>query len=131
MQSIDLSKVRLLTFNAYYIALAGLYLLICSTVETRFFPDPDYPVTSGLFIGLGVQFCILGVRIILMQKKLHYSGEIQIVSTIISILINLVILLYLAYSEKNFSLMIGFFIAHNLNILNIAFITNLSVKKND
>ena len=66
-----------------------------------------------------------------MQRKFKYSGEIQIASAFLSIILNFGVIVYLLYSVNNFSLIFGFFIAHNLNILNIALITNLSVKKND
>ena len=66
-----------------------------------------------------------------MQKQLKRSGEIQISFAFLSILINIIVLIVLISIKNNFSLVFGFFIAHNLNILNIAFITTRSVKKND
>ena len=131
MNALDLSKVSLLKFNAYYALAMGIYLLISSTLEERFFPNPELAFTNGLFIGLIVQFCILNLRIILMQKQLKRSGEIQISFAFLSILINIIVLIVLISIKNNFSLVFGFFIAHNLNILNIAFITTRSVKKND
>ena len=131
MNALDLSKVSLLKFNAYYALATGIYLLVSSTLEERFFPNPELAFTNGLFIGLIVQFCILNLRIILMQKQLKRSGEIQISFAFLSILINIIVLIVLISIKNNFSLVFGFFIAHNLNILNIAFITTRSVKKND
>ncbi|MBK6606003.1 MAG: hypothetical protein KBF99_18280 [Leptospiraceae bacterium] len=131
MNALDLSKVSLLKFNAYYALAMGVYLLISSTLEERFFPNPELAFTNGLFIGLIVQFSILNLRIVLMQKQLKRSGEIQISFAFLSILINIIVLIVLISIKNNFSLVFGFFIAHNLNILNIAFITTRSVKKND
>ena len=131
MNALDLSKVSLLKFNAYYALAMGIYLLISSTLEERFFPNPELAFTNGLFIGLIVQFSILNLRIVLMQKQLKRSGEIQISFAFLSILINIIVLIVLISIKNNFSLVFGFFIAHNLNILNIAFITTRSVKKND
>ena len=93
--------------------------------------DWHYQLSTGVFLGLVIQFFILNIRIILMQRKFKYSGEIQIASAFLSIILNFGVIVYLLYSVNNFSLIFGFFIAHNLNILNIALITNLSVKKND
>ena len=131
MNALDLSKVSLLKFNAYYALATGIYLLVSSTLEERFFPNPELAFTNGLFIGLIVQFSILNLRIVLMQKQLKRSGEIQISFVFLSILINIIVLIVLISIKNNFSLVFGFFIAHNLNILNIAFITTRSVKKND
>ncbi|HRG46934.1 MAG TPA: hypothetical protein PLX69_13395 [Leptospiraceae bacterium] len=131
MNALDLSKVSLLKFNAYYALATGIYLLVSSTLEERFFPNPELAFTNGLFIGLIVQFSILNLRIVLMQKQLKRSGEIQISFAFLSILINIIVLIVLISIKNNFSLVFGFFIAHNLNILNIAFITTRSVKKND
>ena len=131
MIALDLSKVSLLKFNAYYALATGIYLLVSSTLEERFFPNPELAFTNGLFIGLIVQFSILNLRIVLMQKQLKRSGEIQISFAFLSILINIIVLIVLISIKNNFSLVFGFFIAHNLNILNIAFITTRSVKKND
>jgi hypothetical protein len=100
-------------------------------MERRFFPNPEFAFTMGVLIGLVIQFIILNLRIILMQRQLKHSGEIQITFSFLSIFINIIILLVLLSALNNFSLVFGFFIAHNLNILNIAFITNRSVKKND
>ncbi len=66
-----------------------------------------------------------------MQKQFRQAGEIQISFAFLSILINIIVLVILISTLNNFSIVFGFFIAHNLNILNIAFITNRSVKKND
>ena len=131
MNALDLSKVSLLKFKAYYALATGIYLLVSSTLEERFFPNPELAFTNGLFIGLIVQFSILNLRIVLMQKQLKRSGEIQISFAFLSILINIIVLIVLISIKNNFSLVFGFFIAHNLNILNIAFITTRSVKKND
>jgi hypothetical protein len=131
MNALDLTQVRLIKFNWNYALLGTIYLLIASVIENRFFKNADMPFTSGIFLGLSIQFCILNLRIILMQRKFKYSGEIQIGFAFLSIIINFGVLIFLLYSVNNFSLIFGFFIAHNLNILNIALITNLSVKKND
>ncbi len=131
MNALDLSKVSLLKFNAYYALSIGIYLLISSIIERRIFPNPELAFTVGLFIGLAIQLAILNLRIILMQKQLRHTGEIQISFAFLSILINIIVLVILISTLNNFSIVFGFFIAHNLNILNIAFITNRSVKKND
>jgi hypothetical protein len=131
MNPLDLSKVSLLKFNAYYALSIGIYLLVSFSIERRFFPDSNLYFTLGVFIGLIVQFLILNVRIYLMQKSLLYSGEIQILFSFLSILVNIILIFVLLSALNIFSLVFGFFIAHNLNILNIAFITNRSVKKND
>lgn len=131
MNALDLSKVSLLKFNTYYALSIGIYLLISSSIERRFFSNPELAFTVGMFIGLVIQLAILNLRIILMQKQLRHSGEIQISFTFLSILINIVVLVVLISALNNFSIVFGFFIAHNLNILNIAYITNRSVKKND
>ena len=131
MNALDLSKVSLLKFNTYYALSIGIYLLISFSMERRFFPNPEFAFTMGVLIGLVIQFVILNLRIILMQRQLKHSGEIQITFSFLSIFINIIILLVLLSALNNFSLVFGFFIAHNLNILNIAFITNRSVKKND
>ena len=85
----------------------------------------------GVFIGLLIQFAILNLRIVLMQRQLKHSGEIQITFFFIYVFYK-----YCNPSGSFYQLSIilawfWFFIAHNLNILNIAFITNRSVKKND
>lgn len=131
MNALDLTQVRLLKFNGYYTLLAGIYLLISFDLERRFFTESEFGFTTGVFLGLVIQFFILNIRIFLMQRKFKYSGEIQIASAFLSIILNFGVIVYLLYSVNNFSLIFGFFIAHNLNILNIALITNLSVKKND
>ncbi|MBP6740402.1 MAG: hypothetical protein KA146_10440, partial [Leptospiraceae bacterium] len=91
MNALDLSKVSLLKFNAYYALATGIYLLVSSTLEERFFPNPELAFTNGLFIGLIVQFSILNLRIVLMQKQLKRSGEIQISFAFLSILINIIV----------------------------------------
>ena len=131
MNALDLSKVSLLKFNTYYALASGIYLLISASIERRFFPNLELAFTSGVLIGLAIQFCILNVRIILMQRQLKHSGEIQITFSFLSIFVNIVALFFLISMINNFHLVFGFFIAHNFNILNIALITNRSVKKND
>ncbi|HNC56597.1 MAG TPA: hypothetical protein PLP33_14200, partial [Leptospiraceae bacterium] len=71
------------------------------------------------------------LRIVIMQKNLKLAGNLQIFISFFSILINVIILFILVTYLNNFSLVFGFFIAHNLNILNIALITNRSTKKDD
>lgn len=131
MQALDLTKVKLSKFSFYYIAFVLVYLLIFLVIENRFFPNPEIPFTSGVLVGFAIQFLILNLRIYLMQRNWRFGGEIQIAFSFLSLLINLAVLILLSYSANNFSLIFGFFIAHNLNILNIALITNLAVKKND
>lgn len=131
MKALDLTKVQISKFSAYYILFVFVYLLIFVAIENRFFPNPEIPFTSGVLVGFTIQFLILNLRIYIMQRNWKFAGEVQIAFSFLSLLLNLAVLIFLLYSVNNFSLIFGFFIAHNLNILNIALITNLAVKKND
>lgn len=131
MKAFDLSKVNLIKFNIYYLALSAIYLLISSRLELRFFPNPELFFTIGLMIGLGIQFSFLNLRINIMKSDIQKSGNLQMMLSFLSIVINVIALIILLSFINNFSLVFGFFIAHNLNILNIALITNRSTKKDD
>lgn len=131
MQAFDLSKVDKIKFNLSYLSLSAIYLFISSRIEARYFSNPDLVFTLGVFIGLLIQILLLNLRIVIMQKNLKLAGNLQIFISFFSILINVIILFILVTYLNNFSLVFGFFIAHNLNILNIALITNRSTKKDD
>ena len=131
MKALDFNHVKISKFIAYYLVLVFVYFLIAVVIEHRYFPNPEFTFTSGMLFSFIIQFLLLILRIYFIQRRFRNSGEIQTAFSFLSIFINFAVLIFLLYLANNFSVIFGFFIAHNLNMLNIALITNLSVKQND
>lgn len=117
--TLDLSKVTVSRFNFYYILYSTAYLVIAFVLEKHFFFDPEFPFAAGIGIGLIVQVVLLNIKIFFMQSKSKFAGHFQVAFAFASLLANGAVLYYMMNVINKFGSFLGFFIALNLNILNI------------